>query len=77
MLEQEFRELAGRSIDFARTVQTDHQDATGIAGKVKTDVGGAEQFGEFVGNDFDDLLAGLDAGDDFRAEGLEVLTRFR
>ena len=30
----------------------------------------AEQFGEFVGNDFDDLLAGLDAGDDFRAERL-------
>ena len=30
----------------------------------------AEQVHEFVVDDFDDLLAGLDALDDFRAEGL-------
>ena len=43
--------------------------------KIKRGVGGAEQFREFVGNDFDDLLARLDAGDDFRTErlGLDAL----
>jgi hypothetical protein len=69
LLEQQFGELAGRG-GLARTVQADHQDTGRIAGKIQRGVGGAEQLGELVGDDFDDLLAGLDAGDDFRAERL-------
>ncbi len=41
-----------------------------IAGEIQAGVGRAEQVHEFVMDDFDDLLAGLDALDDFRAEGL-------
>ena len=63
------RELAARS-GFARAVQTDHQDAAGIAAEIQRGVGRAEQVHEFVVDDFDDLLAGLDALDDFRADGL-------
>ena len=63
------REFAARG-GFARTVQTDHQDATGAAAEIQPGVGRAEQVHEFVVDDFDDLLAGLDALDDFRADGL-------
>ena len=41
---------------------------TWIAVELQPRVGRAEQVHEFVVDDFDDLLAGLDAGDDLRAE---------
>ena len=42
----------------------------GLAAEIQPGVGRAEQVHEFVVDDFDDLLAGLDALDDFRADGL-------
>ena len=51
-------------------MQADHQDARGIGVEVQAGVLGTEQIDEFVVNEFDDLLSGLDALDDFRAEGL-------
>src|ERR1017187_2454444 len=51
-------------------MQTDHQDATRAAAEIQPGVGRAEQVHELVVYDFDDLLAGLDTLDDFRADGL-------
>ena len=42
----------------------------GIAAQIQRGVLRAEQVDQFVVDDFDDLLAGLDALDDFRADGL-------
>ena len=68
LLVQQARELAagGR---LARAVQADQEDATRIAAEIQPRVGRAEQLDEFVMDDFDDLLAGLDALDDFDADG--------
>src|SRR2546430_9810187 len=48
-----------RSSGFAGAVQTDHHQAGGIAAQLQDRVLRAEQFDQFVVNDFDDLLAGL------------------
>ena len=40
------------------------------AAEIQAGIGRAEQVHQFVVDDFDDLLAGLDALDDFRADGL-------
>jgi hypothetical protein len=42
----------------------------GLPLEIQPGIGRAEQVHEFVVDDFDDLLAGLDALDDFRADGL-------
>ena len=51
-------------------MQTDHHHAGGIAAEIQAGVGRAEQFHQFVVDDLDDLLAGLDALDDLLADGL-------
>ena len=68
LLEQP-RELAagGR---FAGTVQSDHQNGTWIRIELQRCILRAEQIHEFFVDDFDDLLSGLDALDDFGADGL-------
>src|ERR1019366_1259613 len=73
---QQLREFAGRS-RFAGAVQADQQNRAGIFVELQRGVLRAEEFDEFVGNNFDDLLAGLDAGDDFRAErfGFDALDK--
>ena len=60
----------GAGSGFAGTVQADHQDATGIAAELKSRVCGAEKIDEFVVDDFDDVLARLDAEKDFLADRL-------
>ncbi len=66
---EEFGELAcgGR---LAGTVEPDHHDAGGFPCEFDAGIGGAQQFNQFVVDDFDDLLAGLNALDDLDAERL-------
>ena len=55
---------------FARSVQPHHQDGGGTPFELKAFVFRSEQGGELVRNDFDDLLAGLDALEDLLADRL-------
>ncbi len=54
---------------LAGAVQTDHQDATRIRVEFERGIFGTEQVHEFIVDDFDDLLAGLDALNDLGADG--------
>jgi hypothetical protein len=49
-------------------MQTDQHQTGGIAGKIQRGILRAEQIRQLVADKLDDLLAGLDAGDDFGAE---------
>src|SRR5260221_12121713 len=69
LLEEKFGEL-GAGGGLAGAVEADHEDAGGIAAEVEGGIGGAEEFDEFVIDDLDDLLAGMDGVDDFLAGGL-------
>jgi hypothetical protein len=68
LLKEETAQFATGSC-FAGAVQAHHQDATGIAAELYAGIGRAEEFDEFVVNDFDDLLARLDAEKNFLADG--------
>jgi hypothetical protein len=50
-------------------MQTNHEDATRVAAEIQPGVAGAEQFDKFVVDEFDDLLARLNALDDFLTDG--------
>ena len=63
LLLEQAGQLAARG-GLARAVQADHQHAARVAAQAQTGVGRAEQFDQFVVDNFDDLLAGLDALDD-------------
>ena len=63
------RELAAGG-GFARAVQADHQHAGRVAGEIERRVRRAEQCDQFVVDDLDDLLTGLNALDDFDPDGL-------
>ena len=60
-------ELAGRR-RFAGAVKADHHQGGGAALEVQSGVLAAEQTDEFVVDDLDDLLAGMNARDDFLAQ---------
>src|SRR5581483_3614630 len=69
LLEEQPGEL-GAGGGFAGAVQTHHQYAGRVAAQIQAIVGRAQKFDQFVMDDLDDLLAGLDALDDFLAESL-------
>jgi len=60
----------GAGSGFAGAVEAEHENATWIAAELDAGIGGAEKFDEFVVDDFDDLLAGLDAEKNILADGL-------
>src|SRR5438132_113984 len=66
---QQTRQLGARS-RLARAVQPHHQHATRVAAQHQPGVLRAEQIHHFIVNDFDNLLAGLNALDHFLADGL-------
>src|SRR5688572_18478762 len=51
-------------------METHHENRTGIAGQLERGILASEQIHQFVMDDLDDLLAGMDALNDFLAEGL-------
>jgi hypothetical protein len=51
-------------------VQAHHEDAGRLPAQIERRVGRAEQFDQFIADDLDDLLAGLDAAHDLLADGL-------
>jgi len=55
---------------LARAVQADHQHATGVAAQLQARIRRAEQLHQFVVDDLDDLLPGLNALDDLLPERL-------
>ena len=55
---------------FAGAVQADHHQARGIAAQLQACILRTEQLDQFVVDEFDDLLAGLDALDDLLADRL-------
>jgi hypothetical protein len=55
---------------FAGAVETDHQDATWIATELNGGIGRAKEFDEFVVDNFNDVLAGLNAEKDFLTDRL-------
>ena len=63
------RELATGG-GLAGAVQTEHHQAGGVATQLKAGMLRAQQFDQFVVDDSNDLLAGLDALDDLLADGL-------
>jgi hypothetical protein len=67
---EQTREFAAGS-RFARSMQTDHHNATGIAAESQRGIGGTEKVDQFIVDDLDDLLTGLNALDDLLAEGLD------
>ena len=50
-------------------MQADHQHTSRTTLELKFRIGAAKEFDEFVMDDFDDLLAGMNALDDFLADG--------
>jgi hypothetical protein len=69
LLLEQLGELARRR-GLARPMEADHQDARRVARGPERGICRAEQFNQFVMDDFDDLFAGFDALDDLQADGL-------
>ena len=56
---------AGR---LAGALEADERDDGGVAGEVEAAVAGGEERGELLVDDLDDLLAGVEAAEDFLAD---------
>ena len=67
LFQEQLRKL-GAGSGFSGAMQSHHQQAAGIAGGLECGIARAEQIHQLIVNDFDDLLAGLDALDNFLAE---------